>query len=161
MVYLTVWDTKIEGGENLHESGLGDLPSSHCCGFLTTGNYRGWRLRLSAPGSFWIFLDYLWTISCLSHTWIGCRIPIWAIRRSKIALAPLIWCTPYHWMELHQTEPSCTTRAARMPSRKPLMTSLKTWRLDCTDHWQILVFVSTAGSRFLLTFKVTSRASRF
>ena len=50
VVFLIVWVTTIEGWENLRETGLGDLP---CCGFLTTGNYRGQGSIIN----FWLFLS--------------------------------------------------------------------------------------------------------
>ena len=59
MAFLIVGGTTIEGWETSRETGLGNRPSSHFCGFLTIGNYQGRELRLPVSGSFWISHNYL------------------------------------------------------------------------------------------------------
>ena len=121
VVSLVVWGTKVQGWEILRETGARRPVQAAIVVVF-------WPLEIieaTAPFfSVWFFLalsDYLETISCFFQALIGFVYPIWAIRKSKIAeTSPVCW-TPCEWMGLHQTEPFCTTRAAHMRSRKPLI----------------------------------------
>ena len=69
---------------------------------------------------------------CFSDS-MGWICPIWILKKSK--KLHRLYCLALHhtseW-ECHQTEPRHSSRAALIHSKKPLMTSLKSWRCDCT-----------------------------